>query len=237
MNRLSRFGLGGSLAAMGCLVVWMGSALADAPPEGFVSLYNGKDLSGWRGQGHISPYELAAMTPEKRQAWQDKENAEMAKHWKAEPGAIFNDGEGPYLTTEKDYKNFELLVDWNMAPLGDSGIYLRGTPQVQIWDTRKEGGKWNLGANFGSGSLWNNKKAGKNALVLADKPLGEWNRFRIKMVDGVVTVVFNDKLVVDQVPMENFWDAQKPLPETGPIQLQTHGGEIRWRNIFIKELP
>ncbi|MBY0588425.1 DUF1080 domain-containing protein [bacterium] len=209
----------------------------DSPPAGFVSLYNGKDLSGWRGQSHISPYELAAMTPEARKTWQEKENVEMAKHWRADKDEIFNDGQGPYLTTEKDYKNFELYVDWNMAPLGDSGIYLRGTPQVQIWDTREEGGKWNLGANFGSGSLWNNKKAGKNALVLADKPLGEWNRFHITMKDDIVTVVFNDKLVVDKVPMENFWDAKKPLPQTGPIQLQTHGGDIRWKNIFIKELP
>lgn len=223
------------------LVGIVGNGVAEekqnVPPEGFVALFNGKDLSGWRGQGHKSPYELEAMSPKDREEWQAKEDAEMKKHWRVEGEDIFNDGQGPYLTTVKDYGNFELWVDWNMEPLGDSGIYLRGTPQVQIWDTRKEGGKWNLGANFGSGSLWNNKKNGKNALVLADKPLGEWNRFYIKMVGPNVTVKLNDKLVVDNVPLENFWDAKKPLPEKGPIQLQTHGGDIRWRNIFIKELP
>ena len=229
------------LVAFAFSLTFAGTAQAEdkqnVPPEGFVALFNGKDLSGWRGQGHISPYELEAMAPEKREEWQKKENAEMEKHWRVDGNDIFNDGQGPYLTTVKDYGNFEMWIDWNMAPLGDSGIYLRGTPQVQIWDTRKEGGKWNLGANFGSGSLWNNKSAGKNALVLADNPLGEWNRFYIKMVGPKVTVKLNDKLVVDDVPLENFWDAKKPLPEKGPIQLQTHGGDIRWRNVFIKELP
>jgi hypothetical protein len=209
----------------------------DPPGEGFVPLFNGTDLDGWRGQGHKSPYELAAMSSEDRSAWQAKEDAEMKKHWRVEDGVIVNDGEGPYLTTVKDYGNIEFHIEWNMAPLGDSGIYLRGTPQVQIWDTREEGGKWPLGARFGSGSLWNNKSAGKNALVHADKPLGEWNQFKIKMVGDRVTVLFNDKLVVDEVPMENFWDATKPLPASGPIQLQTHGGEIRWRNLWLKELP
>lgn len=208
----------------------------NSPPEGFISLFNGKDLSGWHGMGHMSPYELAAMSPEKRKEFLDKENAEMQKHWRVENGEIVNDGQGPYLTTDKEYGDIELTIDWNMEPKGDSGIYLRGTPQVQIWDTTEEGGKWPLGARFGSGSLWNNKEKGKNALVHADKPMGEWNTFRITMKGDRVTVVFNDKLVVDDVPMENFWDAKKPLTERGPIQLQTHGGEIRWRNIFVREL-
>mgnify|MGYP006192395349 CR=1 FL=1 len=61
-----------------------------------------------------------------------------------------------------------------MLPGADSGIYLRGTPQVQIWDFTKEGGKWNLGADKGSGGLWNNSPgtAGKDPAVLADKPFG-----------------------------------------------------------------
>jgi len=126
----------------------------------------------------------------------------------------------------------------------DSGIYLRGVPQVQIWDTTKEGGKWNLGADKGSGGLWNNPKggAGKDPKVLADKPLGQWNSFRIIMVGNLVTITLNDKLVVDKAPLNNFWDRKtpiekrKPLIKEGPIQLQTHGGEIRWRNVYLKEL-
>jgi hypothetical protein len=57
------------------------------------------------------------------------------------------------------------------------------------------------------------------------------------MVGENVTVHFNGKLVVDNAPLENFWEPGKPVYDTGPIQLQTHGGEIRWRNIFIREIP
>ena len=76
------------------------------------------------------------------------------------------------------------------SPKADSGIYLRGTPQVQIWDYTKEGGKWDLGADKGSGGLWNNTPGapGKDPLVLADKPFGEWNTFRIIQVGARTTV-------------------------------------------------
>ena len=51
-----------------------------------------------------------------------------------------------------------------------------------------------------------------------------------------VSVFFNKKLVVDDAPMINYWAKKGPLVENGPIQLQTHGGEIRWKDIFLKEL-
>ena len=70
----------------------------------------------------------------------------------------------------------------------------------------------------------------------ADKPFGEWNRFRILQQGDVTTVWLNDKLVVDHAKMENYWDRSKPLPAKGPIMLQTHGGEIRWRDVFVKSL-
>jgi hypothetical protein len=126
-----------------------------------------------------------------------------------------------------------------MLPKGDSGIYLRGTPQVQIWDYTKEGGKWNLGADKGSGGLWNNSPGapGKDPLVLADKPFGEWNSFRIIQLGERTTVYLNGKLVVNNARLENYWDRKKPLLKKGPIQLQTHGSEIRWRNLFVREIP
>ena len=121
----------------------------------------------------------------------------------------------------------------------DSGIYLRATPQVQIWDFTEAGGKWKLGADKGSGGLWNNSKGapGKDPLVLADRPFGRWNHLRILQVGARTTVYLNGKLVVDHAPMENFWDRSMPLFARGPIQLQTHGGEIRWRNLFAREVP
>ena len=77
---------------------------------------------------------------------------------------------------------------------------------------------------------------GKDPFVLADKRFGEWNKFHIRQVGARTTVVLNDVLVVDNAIMENYWERTSPLIRSGPIELQTHGGEIRWRNIWIKEL-
>ena len=154
-----------------------------------------------------------------------------------ETSELVNDGQGAYATTEKDYGDFELLVDYKTVPLADSGIYLRGCPQVQIWDYTEKA-KFPLGADKGSGALWNNSPGapGKDPLVLADKPFGQWNKVRVLMVGARVSVWLNGKLVVDHALMENYYDRKTPVPPKGPIQLQTHGGEIRWRNIFIREI-
>ena len=156
-------------------------------------------------------------------------------------GELVNDGNGAYLTTDKDYGDIELSIDYKTVPKADSGIYLRGTPQVQIWDYTEAGGKWKLGADKGSGGLWNNSPGapGKDPLVLADKPFGEWNRFRIIQVGARTTVYLNDKLVVDHARLENYLGhgSKTACRPSGPIQLQTHGGEIRWRNIFVREIP
>jgi len=210
-------------------------AAEPAPPPGFKALFNGKDLSGWYGLGHFDPRQREGIADEKK----EKDQATFKAHWRVENGELVNDGEGAYATTEKDYGDIDLLVDYKTVAKADSGIYLRGSPQVQIWDFTKEGGKWDLGADKGSGGLWNNRKGapGKDPLVLADKPFGEWNHLHIQQVGARTTVYLNDKLVVDNAIMENFWDYKKPLFRTGPIQLQTHGGEIRWRNIYLREIP
>ena len=208
------------------------------PPKGFTALFNGRDLAGWHGMPDFDPTKLGAMKEADRKAQIEKWTDDAKKHWSVKEGQLVNDGAGAYLTTDKDYGDFELLIRYCTVPKADSGIYLRGTPQVQIWDYTKEGGKWDLGADKGSGGLWNNSPGapGKDPLVLADKPFGEWNDFRILMVGERVTVYLNDKLVVDHARLENYWDKKKPLPKRGPIQLQTHGGEIRWSNIYIREL-
>jgi len=208
-------------------------------PKGFVALFNGKDFSGWHGMPHFDPRKLAAMSADERAKTIAGWNDDLKKHWVAENGEIVNDGEGVYLTTDKEYGDIELLIDYKTYPKGDSGIYLRANPQVQIWDYTKEGGKWELGADKGSGGLWNNSPGapGKDPLVLADNPLGEWNRFRIIQVGARTTVYLNDKLVVDHAIMENFWDRSAPLFPRGVIQLQTHGAKVHWRNIFIREIP
>lgn len=210
------------------------------PPAGFTALYNGKDLTGWRGGNTLDPRKYAAM-PDEARAKQDADwTADMLKHWRADGDELVNDGDGKYATTTKDYGDFELLVDYKTVARADSGIYLRGCPQVQIWDYT-DPAKFNIGGDKGSGGLWNNAAGtpGKDPLVKADKAFGEWNHFRIVMVGSRVSVWLNEQLVVDHAVMDNSYFDKKnltPIPARGPIQLQTHGGEIRWRNVFIREI-
>jgi hypothetical protein len=267
-----------TLLALAALPV---SADNNTPPEGFTALFNGKDLSGWYGWGTKDPTELWNMTPEQKAEYKKKSVEgglpvgkqgpdHINAHWKVEDGELVNDGKGLYLTTDKDYGDFEFWVEYKALPDGDSGIYLRGIPQVQIWDATK-GDPRGLGQDKGSGGLWNNSKGspGKDPARKMDKPFGEWNQFKIRMIGERVTVVFNGVTVVDNAVLENFFankkagytaytpaakkteaDAAKAKTEEkipngwfkdpafpkGPIQLQTHGSEIRWRNVYIREI-
>jgi 3-keto-disaccharide hydrolase len=230
--------IGSTLTALAGSLLLAASAHAQLqPPSGFTALFNGRDLTGWRGGDTFDHRKLLAMSPEDRAAQIKKWTDSMKEHWRVENGELVNDGHGAYATTEKDYGDFELLLEYRTVPLADSGIYLRSVPQVQIWDYT-ERDKFSLGSDKGSGGLWNNSPGapGKDPLVLADKPFGEWNSFRIRMVGSRVSVWLNDKLVVDHAILENYYDHKMPVPAKGPIELQTHGGEIRWRNIFIREI-
>jgi len=229
--------LAGSLLLTSCDNTGSPGAAGAKQPKRFAALFNGQDLTGWRGGETFDHRKLLAMPADQRDAQIAKWTETMKAHWRAENGELVNDGQGAYATTEKDYGDFELLVEYKTVPKADSGIYLRGCPQVQIWDYTDQG-KFGIGADKGSGGLWNNSPGapGKDPLVLADKPFGEWNAFRILMVGARVSVWLNEKLVVDHALMENYYDRKLPVPAKGPIQLQTHGGEIRWRNILIREI-
>lgn len=210
----------------------------DAPPEGFHALFNGRDLAGWWGASTEDPRGWSALAPDALAEKKAASLADIRAHWSVEDGVLVNDGQGLYLTTEANYGDFDLRLEYRTVAGADSGIYLRGVPQVQIWDTTEAGGKWNLGADKGSGGLWNNAAgaAGKDPLVHADKPFGEWNAVRVVMVGERVTVWLNGERVVDHARLDNYFDRSRPVPRTGPIQLQTHGGEIRWRNVWLREL-
>jgi len=207
------------------------------PPKGFTLLFNQKDLTGWWGAETEDPRKYLALPPEAFKNKHDKSLEDIQRHWRVENSELVNDGKGLYLTTDKFYGDFELLVDYRTVPLADSGIYLRGCPQVQIWDST-ETAKFNLGADKGSGALWNNSPGapGKDPLMKADRPFGEWNHFRIIMAGSRVWVWLNDQQTVNGALMENYYDRKLPVPPKGPLQLQTHGGEIRWRNLFIREI-
>ena len=108
--------------------------LAQSPPEGFRSLFNAQDLSGWEARPHFDPGKLAAMEEPARAAKLAEWMKDAATHWTVENGELVNDGKGPYLTTKEHFSDYELLIDYKTVARADSGIYLKGTPQVQIWD-------------------------------------------------------------------------------------------------------
>ncbi|MCH2101651.1 MAG: DUF1080 domain-containing protein [Planctomycetes bacterium] len=211
-------------------------AIGVIPPSGFTTLFNGKDLTGWRGRPHLDPRTENSWDDAERKAQQAAWDAEVAEHWKVEKGELVNDGHGAYLTTLEEFEDFELLLEYKTVAMADSGIYLRNNPQVQIWDTTEAGGKWNIGADRGSGGLFNNQKHDKHALVHADAPFGEWNALRILMVGSRVSVWLNGKQTVHWTPMENYFDRSAPMFRKGSIQLQTHGGEIRFRNLSVRRI-
>ncbi len=207
------------------------------PPEGFTALFNGKDLTGWWGATTEDPRKYMGLPAEEFQKKHDGSLTDIREHWSVKDGVLVNDGKGLFLTTDGYHGDFELLVDYKTVPLADSGIYLRGCPQVQIWDPTEQA-KFKIGADKGSGGLWNNSPGapGKDPLAKADKPFGEWNHLRIIMVGSRVWVWLNETQTVNGEVMENYYDRKLPLPPRGPVQLQTHGGEISWRNIFIRDI-
>jgi len=205
------------------------------PPKGFVALFNGRDLAGWKGLVG-DPKTRREMSSEELVKAQAEADEDMRAHWKVVDGALCFDGKGHSLCTAKDYGDFEMFVDWKIEKGGDSGIYLRGSPQVQIWDTANR----NVGAQVGSGGLYNNKKGPSKPSKRVDKPVGQWNTFRIIMMGELVTIYLNDVLVVENVVMENYWERDKPIYSTGQIELQEHGcvgSRLYFRNVFIREIP
>jgi hypothetical protein len=197
----------------------------------FVPLFNGRDLSGWKGLVG-NPITRAKMDAATLAAEQAKADEIMRKGWVVKDGLLIFTGEGDNLCTEKKYRDFELFVDWKITKDGDAGIYLRGTPQVQIWDTARR----DVGAEVGSGGLYNNQKNPSKPLVLADNAIGDWNQFRIIMEGDMVTVYLNGKLVVDKVPLENYWDRGLPLFREEQIELQAHGTYVAYRDIYLREI-
>lgn len=200
--------------------------------EGFVPLFNGKDLTGWKGlvANPIKRSQMDAATLAKEQ---EKADETMRTGWTVRDGLLIFTGKGDNLCTEKKYGDFEMYVDWKITEKGDAGIYLRGTPQVQIWDTSRV----DVGAQVGSGGLYNNQVNESKPLKLADNAIGDWNTFHITMVGDQVTVYLNGQLVVDKIPLENFWDRNLPIFPEEQIELQAHGTYIAYRDIYLREIP
>lgn len=204
---------------------------------GYVSMFNGVDLTGWKGLVE-NPIARAKMTPKQLAEKQKVADETMHREWIVRPGGelVFEGKSYDNICTEKPYGDFEMYVDWKLYPDGpeaDGGIYLRGTPQVQMWDIART----NVGAQVGSGGLYNNSRNPRNPSKVADNKLGEWNTFYIKMVGERVTVILNGEKVVDNVILENYWDRKQPIFPIEQIELQAHGTRVGYRNLYINELP
>ncbi len=203
---------------------------------GFVSMFDGQTLSQWKGLVE-NPFVRAKMKPKALAKAQLEADKRMNDNWKVEDGCIVYEGKGfDNLCSQKLYGDFEMYIDWLLFPEGpeaDAGIYLRGTPQVQIWDTARV----DVGAQVGSGGLYNNVKNQSKPICVADNRLGQWNSFYIKMIGERVTVYLNGVLVVDNVVLENYWDRSYPIFPIEQIELQAHGSKVAYRNLYIRELP
>jgi hypothetical protein len=199
--------------------------------EAFVPMFNGKDLDGWQGLVE-NPVARAKMKPDELSGKQAEADKKVPGNWTVKDGCIWFNGSGDNLCSIKEYGDFEMLVDWKISKEGDSGIYLRGSPQVQIWDTSRV----ESGAQVGSGGLYNNEKNPSKPLKVADNPVGEWNTFRIIMIGEKVSVWLNGVLVVDDVTMENYWDRNIPIFPVGAIELQAHGTDLAFRDIYVREI-
>ena len=199
--------------------------------KGYESIFNGKDLSGWQGLVE-NPIARSKMTKEVLAKKQLEANSKVKENWSVKDGCIMFQGEGANLCSTRPYGDFEMIVDWKISKNGDSGIYLRGSPQIQIWDNARV----DVGAQVGSGGLYNNQKERSTPLVVADNPIGKWNTFHIKMIGDRVTVYLNGVLVVDNIIMENYWDRNIPIFSEEAIELQAHGTELAFRNLYVKEL-
>lgn len=214
----------------------VGSDTVKPCPAGFTQLFDGQSLANWKGvttqEGFDNPIVRQKATPEKRAQMQAVADKGMREHWFIRDGALFFDGfKGGYsMATAKDYKDFEMWVDWRILSVqGDSGLYLRGAPQVQIWDAHNQWG-------IGSGGLYNNQKNPSRALKIADRLPGSWNTFHVTMKGERVTVELNGEKVVDDTVLENYWNRKQPIFPVEQIELQCHGDPLEFKNIFIREL-
>lgn len=183
-----------------------------ADDEGFVPLFNGKDLTGWKLR-----------------------NPNGKNFWVVEDGVLKNKvpaGEhGTDLVSEKKFKNFTVKYEYMVPDGSNSGFYLRGRYEIQILGDYKSG-KPSKGCN---GAIY----AFKEPDVFASKPGNEWQTVEATLIGNKVTVILNGKKIHDnvEIPGPTGGELDRNVNEPGPIMLQGDHGVVAFRNIKIKELP
>jgi len=233
--------------------VWVASTFAQPAQTGRVSLFNGRDLSGWKipagDNGHwrvvdgVIDYDAQSEAPGDKSLWSERSFKDfvLSVEWRLKETPYINNAV-PIIrfdgTHKKDASGKEIRIP---VPDADSGIYLRGSSkaQVNIW-------AWPIG----SGEVYGYRtdaamppavRAGVTPKRNADHDIGAWNAFEITMKGDRLTVVLNGEEVISS--------AQLPgVPAEGPIALQHHGAKrdgvwvsppslVQFRNIWIRPLP
>jgi hypothetical protein len=209
------------LAAVLCLATLGSASCADDKDDGFVPLFNGKDLQGWVLRG----YKEAA-----KDQWTVKDGVLTAK-----PGS-------GWLGTEKMYGDFILRLDWRVPENGNSGVYLRVPDietdtlptwtgvEVQILDDEGPQYQGKLKDYQYSGSIYEFVPASKRVY----KGAGQWNHFEITCKGNVIRVVYNGEPVAEADAAKDAKLAKRP--KKGFLGLQNHGTGVEFRNITIKVL-
>lgn len=192
------------------------SSLHAAEGDGFVEMFNGKDLTGWQTTGNWIAEQDGTITLKPR------------------PGESGWQRYGDYLTTTKQYANFIIDLEFKFNAKGNSGVFLRvgdlkdhvtSGMEVQILDTY---GKENVG-HHDCGGVIRTVGPSKNMV----KPAGEWNHYTITVKDNQLTVVLNGEQIVD---IDLSKSAMNDRPLKGYISFQDEGKPVWYRNVRIKEL-
>lgn len=176
---------------------------ANAANDSEIVLFNGRDFVGWISD----PKTLA--------------------HWSIRDDELQSDGMGGNLVSERNYRDFEIELEWRAEAGSTGGIWIRGRPKILIADPASEDAR--------SGSLVHNEKAGQQASARADRPAGEWNVFKIRAVGPLVTVELNGQLLIDKIEMENSFDRSRRLPVSGKIEIETKG-PMAFRKIVLRPI-
>jgi hypothetical protein len=228
------------------------TAADNQAPAGFVSLFNGRDFTGWKvpagDNGHwmivdgAIDYDAQSEAPGDKGLWTDKEFAdfEVMVDWRIKETPYINPNV-PYVlpdgTHARDIHGKEMKMS---LPDSDSGFILRGDVknQANIWC-------WPIGSGEFYGYRMDASqppevRAGVTPRTQADKPVGQWNHYHITMKGDRVTVVLNGKTVIEKAQLPGI----KPA---GALGLQHHGGKsngqwnsppslLQFKNIYVKEL-
>src|SRR5262245_39589106 len=224
----------------------------DAPPAGFTSLFNGKDLAGWKipegDNGHwkvvegVIDYDAQSEAKDDKSLWSEKEYGDfvLRAEWRIKEAPYTNPDVTIVIPDGSDKKGADGKTIRIAVPDSDSGIYLRGESkaQVNIWG-------WPVGSGEVYGYRTDQKqppsvRAGVTPKKNADKNIGEWNAFEITMKGSRLTVVLNGEKVIDNAELPG-------VPAKGKLALQHHGGKkdgqwasppalVQFRRISIKEL-